>query len=69
MKGEEWSYYGKMGTCEQNAETFIQLRSRIETILNVLHGVQAVLAAWGGRVETEVRLRLFLTCGLAGLPV
>jgi len=25
-----------MGICEQNAETFIQLRSRIETILNVL---------------------------------
>ena len=43
-----------MGTCEQNAETFIQLRSRIETILNVPQGV---------------RLRLFLTCGLAGLPV
>ena len=52
MKGGEWSYYGKMGTCSQNAETFIQLRSRIETILNV---------------PQRVRLRLFLTCGLAGL--
>jgi hypothetical protein len=68
-KDEEWSYCEKMATCEQNAETSIQLRSRRETILNVLHGEQAVLAAWGGRVENEVRLRLFLPCGLAGLLV
>lgn len=38
MKGGEWSSYGKMGICEQNAETFIQLRSRIEIILYGLVG-------------------------------
>ena len=53
-EGRGWSCCGKTGTCSQNAETIIQLRSRIETILNV---------------PQRVRLRLLLPCGLAGLLV
>jgi hypothetical protein len=54
MKDGEWSYCEKTDTCEQHAEISIQLRSRVETILNV---------------PQRVRLRLFLTCGLAELLI
>ena len=50
----EWNSYAKTGTCEQYVETGIRLRSRVKTVLNV---------------PQRVRFRLFLPCGLAGLPV
>ena len=58
-----------MDTCEENAETNIQLRSRIETILNVLHSENKLSWQLGVGGWNEVRLRLFLPCGLAGLLV
>ncbi|MGC4097385.1 MAG: hypothetical protein QM706_09735 [Nitrospira sp.] len=58
-----------MGTCEPNGETLIQLRSRIETILNVPHAENKLSRQLGVGGWKKVRLRLFLACGLAGLSV
>jgi len=69
MKGVGWSYYGKTGTCREDDEKDPQLRSRLIEILNVPHSGKELFRQLGvGRVRM-LRLRLFLTCGLAGVPV
>jgi len=69
MKDEEWSYCVKTDICNEHAKTNIQLRSRIETILNVPRSECKLSRQLGVGGWNEIRLRLFLPCGLAGLPV
>jgi len=47
----------------------IQRRSRFETILNVRHSENKLSWQLGVGGWNKVRLRLFLACGLAGLPI
>ncbi len=84
MKGAGWSCSEKTGTCNEDDEKdalltrpapahrdahFPMLRSRLIEILNVPHPGKELFRQLGvGRVRM-LRLRLFLPCGLAGLPV
>ena len=69
MKGVGWSCYAKTATCNEDDEKDPQLRSRLIEILNVPHLGKELFRQLGvGRVGM-LRLRFFLPCGLAGLPV
>jgi hypothetical protein len=69
MKGAGWSCFEKTDTCNEDDEKDPQIRSRLIEILNVPHLGKELFRQLGvGRVRM-LRLRLFLPCGLAGLPV